>query len=373
MANNRLVIGKIPGYNPKIQGPVSSKKAPQYSERLKNNLTRVILTPTGYNILFGDLPKGIGADKATANAAADAANGKLTKDVTELYQIGPKKSSGLFGTKNALEFWHQIVHSSYPDTNDKTRTVDQMEILCTNDSTMTEAFGNEYGLSTIEELANKLGNTSFGQTAQTIKKGVTFDSQAGLKLLGATDNTSDAMIEKNQFLNLIAGKTLGIQTSLPKEWKSSSYTNSLQLMIKLVSPAGDPASIKEYILKPMQFLIMMTAPITFNGITYGYPPIFDVKAEGMMNIKLGVISNMTITRGGNETQFNRFNQPLNVDVRITIDPLVNGYATPIIENAKLKAEDLEHFLVTNPKMLRDSFKADETLTDDDAKYKTIKL
>lgn len=363
MANDRLVIGKIPGYNKKIQK--TGKKSPQYDERLKNNLTRVILKPTGYNILFGSLPEGVKESKVT-----DTTLGKATTDVTQLYHIGPKENSGLFGTKDALAFWEQIVHSAYPK-DDKTRGVNQMEILCTNDSTMTEAFGNDYGISTIEELANKLGNTKIGQSIQTIKKGVTFDSQAGLKLL----ETKNSMIEKNQFLNLIAGKTLGIQTALPKEWKSSSYTNSLQLMIKLVSPSGDPESIKEYILKPMQFLIMMTAPITFNGITYGYPPIFDVQADGMMNIKLGVISNMTITRGGNETQFNRFNQPLNIDVRLTIDPLVNGYATPIIEDNKLSISDLEHFLVTNPKMLRESFKADSTtpLTDDDAQYNTIKL
>ena len=356
-ASDRLVIGKIPGYNAKIQKPGNNHI--KYSERLKNNLTRVIFTPTGYHINFGGVPTGLKADKA-----ADIAKGNETKNVLQLYHIGPTEKSSILPTKDALSFWKQIVHSSnsYPDL-DPTLDVKQMEILCTNDSTMTEAFSNEYGVSTIEELANKLGNTKLGQTAQTIKKGVTFDSMAGLKLL----DTEKSVIEKNQFLNLIAGKTLGIQTSLPKEWKSSSYTNSLQLMIKLISPAGDIDSIKEYILKPMEFLIMMTAPITFNGITFGYPPIFNVQADGMMNIKLGVISNMTITRGGSETQFNRYNQPLNIDVRITVDPLINGYATPIIDGGSLSGSELQDFLITNPDMLRKSFSADK------ASYTTINL
>jgi len=355
----KIIIGKIPGYNSKIQKLGNDRI--DYNERLKNNLTRVVLTPTGYKVNFGQLPQEIDP------------NSNEKRSVTTLYKIGPKEKTdaGVASTRGALESWKNMLNGSF---NSKTElAVDTMEILCTNDSTMTESFGNEFGISTIESLSNKIGDSVIGQTMQTLKKGVTFDSQAGLELLSANDN----LMGKNQFMNLIAGKALGIQTSLPKEWKTSSYTNSLQLMIKLISPSGDTASIQEYILKPLQFLILMTAPITYNGVTFGYPPIFDVKADGMMNIKLGVISNMTISRGGNETQFNRFNQPLNIDVRITIDPLVNGYASPVYndENTKLSPNEIDSFLITNPNMLKDSFGfyGKENFTDENASYKTIKL
>jgi hypothetical protein len=54
--------------------------------------------------------------------------------------------------------------------------------------------------------------------------------------------------------------------------------------------------------------------------------MFNVKASGLMHFKLGAISSIIITRGGADTVFNKYSQPLSVEVRLMITPLVNGYA-----------------------------------------------
>lgn len=379
-STNYIVIGKIPGYNSNINlrqpdGSGSDGRI-DYTNRLKNNLTTVVMRPTGYTINFESVSRLGGL--VDANPAGDttqvdpntgepikidAVNGRVSNS---LYQIGGtvplgaalnKEGNDIVPTSTALENWRTLVSKNITGTYENSY-VNELRILCTNDSTMTEVFGNTFDISTSEQIANKIGDTKIAQVAQALKKSVTVDSTMGMHML----RTGSDMIEDNQLLNVLAGKALGIQSSLPKEWFKADYNNSLQLMIKLISPAGDAESIKEYILKPLQYIIMSAAPITYDGITFGYPTIWEVEAEGMMDIKLAGVSALTITRGGNETQFNRFNQPLNVDVRMTIEPLVNGFAATM--NSDI---DFKNFLVTNPGMLKSSIEK-QTLN-----YKTIKL
>ena len=48
---NKIIIGKIPGYNKNIEKVNGIK----YSERLKHNLTSVTMLPTGYSINYDEV------------------------------------------------------------------------------------------------------------------------------------------------------------------------------------------------------------------------------------------------------------------------------------------------------------------------------
>jgi len=385
---NYIVIGKIPGYNTNINKniPISGAKSEKinFEDRLKNNLTTIRLRPTGYHINFdlmqNDLvKKALNALGNTTSltpaevAAKAAAKGKGVYEIGANIHLGKVlKDAAATATSNqitlstttAVKNWQHLVQGNVPSHS---AFVNELRVLATNDSTMTEVFSNDFQMSTAEKIANSVGDWKVAKTAKFLKKSVTVDSNTGLQMLSNSD--------KAETLNLLAGKILGIQTSLPKEWFKSDYSNSLQLMIKLVSPSGDDASIQEYILKPLKFLILATAPITFDGINFGYPTLWEVLADGMMDIQLAGISAMTITRGGAETQFNRFNQPLNIDVRLTIEPLINGFAAlsgaSTYEPPKdgVIASMYKNFMVPNPGQLDASMSASNSSTS----YKTIKL
>jgi hypothetical protein len=359
---NFTVIGKVPGYNTQIN---KKERGINYEERLKNNLTTINLRPTGYLVDFGQISatllKSLGLKNTTGS---DTTNG--------LYEMGgltPLQSVPLVdgtSTKTAVRLWHELLwHNDMSNSSDKnlpadlTSNIDELRILATNDSTMSEVFGNTFEMSSAEKLTNSISGLPISQKVQQIKKGASLDSTYGLKLL--SENNGD-----NALLNLGAGKALGIQTALPKEWTRSEYTNSLQLMIKLVSPSGHPDAIKKYILEPLKMLILATAPISYDGLNFGYPTLWEVEAEGLMSIPLAGISAMTITRGGNETQFNQYNQPLNVDVRLTIEPLINGFV------ASMDKTKTENFIAPNIKHLDRSFKQGATVPANRA-FKTIKL
>lgn len=362
-----IVIGKIPGYNHQINENKIEGKKIDYTNRLKNNLTTIKLKPTGYYINFGEITSDL--LKYTTGILDTNNNLNTSKDIAkDLYKIGPDIPLGSqlnayvnssVKTVTALNNWKKLLQGNI---NSDSVNIDELRILATNDSTMTEVFGNSFDTSSAEKISNRIGETSIAKSVQAMKKAVTIDSSLGLKMLESSNTNSN-------LLSVIAGKALGIQTALPKEWTKSDYTNSLQLMIKLVSPSGDPISIAEYILKPLKFLILAASPVTYDGINFGYPTLWEVEADGMMDIKLAGISAMTITRGGNETQFNRFNQPLNVDVRLTIEPLINGFATIANGDSYNKTNDskYDNFLVTNPGML------DSSLDTDESQYQTIKL
>jgi hypothetical protein len=145
-----------------------------------------------------------------------------------------------------------------------------------------------------------------------------YTSDAGISML--------AIQGKFGLLGALSGLVQGVKIELPKVWSNTDYSSTLNLNIKLVSPSGDPDSIQQYIKDPLEILLRAAAPVTFDGLTYGYPMIWNVNAYGIMHIKYGIINAINITRGGVETIYNKYDEPLNVDVRLVIVPINDGFA-----------------------------------------------
>jgi hypothetical protein len=75
-----------------------------------------------------------------------------------------------------------------------------------------------------------------------------FDSDAGRAVMKMT---TDAAGKGGDLLSILASKSLGYQTTMPKEWANSNYDNGLQLMIRLVSPSGHYLDVFKYIVRPL--------------------------------------------------------------------------------------------------------------------------
>lgn len=362
------IIGKIPGYNKNIQHTDIGGIA--YTNRLYNNLNVVKLRPVGYSISVDLITQNSITGEATDNAASLFGIGNTGGKIAG-YKVGDQLSSvandlNLTSTKGALDVWQRTLAAQQGIDADIGIDINELVILCTNDSTMTEVFSNSYDISSIEKLTNKVSEWKISKVASTVKNAFqAVDSSMGESILGKTDFDGGAF-------DALVGKALGIQTALPEEWVRSEYNNTLQLMIKLVSPSGDEASIKEYVLKPLLYLILAASPVSHNGITFGYPMLWEVKADGLMDISIAGISALTITRGGAETQFNKDNQPLNIDVRISLSPLVKGYITAIgetVDTASAKGKEIyDGTIAASPGQLVKSFNRPSSTT-----HRTIRL
>ena len=345
--SNHIYIGKIPAYNSRINDPTI-----QYEKRLLNNLTVTKFEPIAYRINL-DLSTAkddlVAAGTSALNIVdvnGDVINDPNTaqKKATQkygLYTLGKTLSdkSPIEGLKvsvsDALKTWQDMQKTfggnpvSYND-----EAVDSFSIIATTDSTINENITNDYGENMINKIPSMLGGKieSLFQTSLKVSsliKGniAAVDSQKMLDLLEVKNDLAD-----NQLLQILSAQALGIQTSLPKMWVRSDYNNTSSFTIKLISPSGHVDDVAKYILRPLRILTLACSPVTFDGVSFGYPPIWKVETEGLGTSNLSAITAMTISRGGQDTMFNRYNQPTNVDVRLTVEPLVQGFATPLMPN-----------------------------------------
>ena len=115
----------------------------------------------------------------------------------------------------------------------------------------------------------------------------------------------------------------------PKIWGDSSFDRSYSFEIKLRSPDHDNLSIFLNVMVPLIHLIALTIPkgmdngdiIDPNG--YISPYLCKAYMKGMFNIDMGMITNLSISRGAT-SQWNDNGVPTQIDVSITIEDLYSG-------------------------------------------------
>lgn len=216
-----------------------------------------------------------------------------------------------------------------------------IRLYTTDDTTANDSISNDFGENAFLAAFNKLrtmaspirqfaesvggmtalrkftGTTS--ENVQTIVKGSTADLEKdlGTSLSGLAGQVSKAASE------LILH---GSRVELPKIWDSSTYMPSFTSVVRLVSPYGHPNAIKEFIIRPLIHLLLLSTPTTFDGISYNRPQTLSIQAYGINYTPLGVIQSVNLRRGGSDTSFNIYRQPLSIEASIVFQFLTNGIA-----------------------------------------------
>ncbi len=358
----KFIIGKIPGYNSNIlptdqsntNGSIKTNSE-LYTNRLLVNLNTVEFTPIAYRLKFDGLVPDLISEAASANvqglkdSMSEAV--KRIEGITEKFDqndtlatMGSKVLASVqeisstiikdvtVTRRRASTSWIQllalgILGNTNLQTRKDAKLLDSLyygfTVLGTNDSTFNETISNEYGANRFqqaaEDIASKVKESAAGNLIATVGGFFrSYDSENGVKALQE--------VGKFGLLGAMSGLFQGVKIQLPQVWNNSDYNSSLNIMIRLISPSGDQMSIRKYIKEPLEVLIRAAAPITMDGIMSGYPMIWDVKAHGVMHLKMATITAITITRGGNDTVYNKYDEPLNVDVRLMITPINPGFA-----------------------------------------------
>ena len=346
-SSGTMIIGKIPGYNSKT---IVNANGIAYTDRLLTNLTIAEFSPVGYTI---NLAGGWGGDLSSignkiyrlgpeVSSMQDLNSSLNTSDSATLNSIGQYLS-----TYTALTQWQNMQRFS-----GETTIRDTFKLICTNDSSITESLSNSYDHNMIDKMADSLRNSDgmFGKlarrSANAFALGASLDTNAALSMLSSVNKFGAG----NQLLNLVAGKVVGVQSAFPKVWRDSNYNNTSSFTIKLVSPSGHPDDIERFLIQPLKHIILAASPVTFDGIAYGFPPLWKVQAKGLVNMKLAAITSLSISRGGQDTVFNYQNQPTNIDIRIVVEPIVQGFATPILDGIDDTQDQYQavKMLVQNP-------------------------
>ena len=178
------------------------------------------------------------------------------------------------------------------------------------------------GMSNLGGAAGKVfdvagkGLTSFVEGAEKIQQQL---SKGG----GAAG--AGASIAGNVVNKMLAGN----RVDFPQVWRNSGFSPSYTITIRLYNPKpGNYESTLKHIVGPLAAILTLAIPRSQDGYTYNWPFFHRVKVPGIWELNPGVITNVTVIKGGDQ-QAIAYNQRLGmVDVRLDF---VSLYTSMLIE------------------------------------------
>lgn len=267
--------------------------------------------------------------------------------------------------------WSKVRNESFNDYFAAKRSVvlyiDDMTTI--QDSISTSTTDSQLA-STVNGFADQMKELRFifGNESAAAKIGE-YAGKATTFLTGALDSLGVTGALTGGLISDLS--TTGIQTVLeggkilfPKIWGDSTFSRSYNFTLKLRSPDHDSISIFLNILVPYIHLLAMCLPqsitkgdAAYSPNAYNSPFIVRAYAKGLFNIDLGMITDLSVTRGA-ESQWNDNGLPTQIDINITIEDL---YSTLFITNpnqggdSMIGADSLSSFfnldIVSNTDML----------------------
>ena len=117
---------------------------------------------------------------------------------------------------------------------------------------------------------------------------------------------------------------------IPKHWQSSSANlPRSNYTIRLVSPYGNAFSKIQNIYLPLCMLLAGALPLSTGKQSYTSPFICQLYDLGRIQIRLGMIESLSITRGTRNLAFDRKGHPLGIDVSFSIVDLSSIMHMPV--------------------------------------------
>lgn len=189
------------------------------------------------------------------------------------------------------------------------KPVSGLRIWTNNETNSTDGFQNAYKQNKIVE--------TFNNVIDAASKANEFTRSIG----AISDPTQPTPMQP-----LAAALLDSRHLSLPKIWENTTYEPQLDITTKLISPYGNEKSFIRNIAKPLLYLLALTAPSTYDGVTFGQPANMYIRAYGITFMPLAYADSVRIVRGGTEGRVNWNKQPLELSVSMSFKPAMPGFA-----------------------------------------------
>ena len=219
---------------------------------------------------------------------------------------------------------------------------------------VSESFSNTVGdapiASTLKGATTKMRNLNFSTAGGNIIPGLgavidTVKETATGILDGATAGAAGGIA------NVLFGSSY---MEIPKVWQDSSVSlPSITYKTRLISPYGNTISQLQDIYIPLMMLMAGTLPLQAGKASYESPFLCSVFVKGLQKIKLGMITNLSFTRGTSNLGFNKQRRPLAIDVSFTVTDFSSVLTAPVetgmfggLSNALSEGSPLDEYLGT---------------------------
>lgn len=196
---------------------------------------------------------------------------------------------------------------------------------------VSESFSNSTGeINTgglIKSLAGKTRDLRFDLSGGNIGLGLNMDEFLGY----AKDTVAGFLDGVTLGLSSVVTTILGdAYTTIPKKWNDSDMSlPQVSYTMKLRTPYGNTFSQLGSIYLPLSMLLAGVLPLSTGRSSYTSPFLCSLFCQGVQNIKMGMITNVSITRGTSKLGFNKSKRPMGIDVSFTVTDFSELMCAPI--------------------------------------------
>ena len=200
-----------------------------------------------------------------------------------------------------------------------------------NTGSVNESFTNSVQESSIASTVNSLSST-----ARDFKFALTA-AASSIPGLSSLASTLEAAVAGG-----LGGLTFGLSNILfglgtgfidvPKMWSSSSSSmpgNTVNYTMQLVSPYGNPYSQMQNQIIPLCMIMAGGMPRATGSQSHGSPFICQLYDRGRVQIRVGMITSLTITRGTTNLGFSKGGIPMGIECQFKVDDMSTIMACPV--------------------------------------------
>lgn len=195
---------------------------------------------------------------------------------------------------------------------------------------VSESFSNEVGESGIAQQANSMSASARSKRFDWADGNIT----SGLgdifnAVTGFLNNTIDAVHMSG--LAALAGSAF---VDIPQVWQNAtSQMPSASFTIQLRSPYANRLSQMQNLYIPLAMLLAAGLPKMTGKHSYTEPFLVQLFCKGRVNIRMGIVDSISISRGEGNVGWNQDGRALGIDINFSVKdlstimmmPLVNQY------------------------------------------------
>lgn len=199
------------------------------------------------------------------------------------------------------------------------------------ESHVSESFNNSTKESSISETMNSTARAGRDKTFN-FAHGNLGDNVIADAVESIISSVGDVLSGLASSVGLSGLAMLGGRTfvDIPEYWDQSTCTlPSSNYTIQLRSWAGNSISVMTNVLIPLAMWIAAAAPRATGRNSYSGPFLCKLWQKGRVQIQLGIINSLSITRGTGNVGWNLLGQPTGVDLNIGIINLSKMLYVPI--------------------------------------------
>ena len=202
-------------------------------------------------------------------------------------------------------------------------------------------FNVDYTGSVSESWSNSSSEIDSAGLTKTVSKGardLRFNLTGGLletavgQVVEGLKNVAMATVESFSFglSNVVASLLGGGYADMPKKWDDSDFSfPSVSYTMQLVAPYGNPISQMQNIYIPLAMIMAGSLPLQAGKSSYTSPFLCSIYNKGVQDVRLGMITEVSVTRGITNMPFSRHKRMLSCEVSFKVTDFSTRLVAPI--------------------------------------------